>query len=159
MKNLIVFFLSTAILSIGACTQKVDIEADVEAMKSLTEEWVAAYNGGDLEGLVSLYTDDAIKVPPNMPTLEGKDAIRDDFNSFFEQNTAIENDGPSDEVIVCGDLAVVRGTYTGTFTPKVGGEPIPDTGRWVAFHKRQSDGSWKIYYEIWNSDSPLSGAQ
>ena len=159
MNKLIIFFLSVAILSIVACTQKIDIEADVEALKRVPQEWDAACNAGDVDGLMSLYTNDAIRLPPNSPALKGKDAIRDDFNSYFDQNTGIESGGTVDEVIVCSDLAVIRGTYTGTATPMVGGEPIRDTGRWVDFHKRQPDGSWKIYYSIWNSDLPIINTQ
>ncbi len=158
MRNVIVLFLGIAILSICSCTKKVDTEADVETIKSLTEEYDATLNAGDLDNWVSLYTDDALRMGPNMPTLVGKDAIHDFYQPFFEQN-AIDIKETCEEVIVCGDWAFVRGTYTYTITPKVGGEPSRDTGKWVAFHKRQPDGSWMIYRNIWNSDLLPSGGQ
>ena len=159
MKNLIVFFLGIAILSIGACSKKIDTEADVAAIKSLSEKYDATINSGDLDGLVSIYTDDVVYMQPNMPALVGKDALRDYFQYFFEQFTAIEMDLTTEEVIVCGDWAFARGTYTITFTPKVGGEPIQDTGKWMGFNKCQPDGSWKYYRGIHNSDLPPSDAQ
>ena len=149
MKNLIVFFLGIAILSIGACAKKIDTEADIEAIKNLTEEYDAIINSGDLDSLVSLYTDDAVRMSPNMPALVGKDAIRSVMQSSFEKYT-IDLKKTIEEVIVCDDLAFVRGTSTVTFTPKVGGEPIRHTGKWVTFNKRQPDGSWRIYRHIYN---------
>ena len=159
MKSLIVFFLGIAILSIGACAPKVETEADVAAIKKLHEEIDAAINAGDLDSFVSCFTDDAVRMPPNMPALVGKDAYRDMVQYFFEQNTGIEHDITTEEVIVCGDWAFARGTYTITFTPKAGGKPIRGIGKWMDIYKRQLDGSWKCYRNIYNSDLPPSGAQ
>ena len=158
MKNLIVFFLGIAILSMIACTTKVNTEADVEAVKNLTEEYDALVNAGDLDSWVSLYTDDAVRMPPNNPALVGKDAIRSVMQSSFEKYT-FDIKETAEEVIVAGDWAFARGTYTYTVTSKAGGEPIRDSGKWMAFHKRQPDGSWKIYCNIFNSDLPPSGTQ
>lgn len=158
MKNLIVFFLGLAILIIGSCTKKVDIEADIEAIKNLTEEYDAAINSGDLDSWMSLYADDAVRMQPNVPALFGKDSIRSVMQSFFE-NYTIDLKETNEEVIVAGDWAFARGTYNYTITPKVGGEPSRDSGKWVAFHKRQPDGFWKIYRNIFNSDLPPSDAQ
>ena len=158
MKNLIVFFLVIAILSIGACAKKIDFEADIEAIISLTEEYDAAVNSGDLDSWMSLFTDDAVRMPPNMPAVVGKDAIRSLQQSFFEMYT-FDIKETTDDIIIAGDWAFVRGAYIYTSTPKAGGEPIRNIGKWVAFHKRQRDDSWKCYRNIWNSDLPPSGAQ
>jgi len=158
MKNLIVFFLGITILSIGACTKKIDIEDDVEAIKNLTKEYDAIINSGDLDSWMSLYADDAVRMQPNMPALVGKDAIRNFYQPIFEQYV-IDINETCEEVIVCGDWAFVRGTYTYTMTPKVGGDPSLDSGKWIALHKRQSDGSWNIYRNIFNSDLPFSSVQ
>ena len=158
MKNLIVFFLGIAILSIGACTRKVDIEADIKAIKNLTEEYDAAINSGDLDSWMSFYADDAVRMQPNMPALFGKDSIRSVMQSFFE-NYTIDLKETTEEVIIAGDWAFAWGTYNYTITPKVGGEPSRDSGKWVTFDKRQPDGSWKCYRNIYNSNLPPSGVQ
>jgi len=158
MKNLIVFFLVVVLIAIGSCTSKVDTEADVAAIKSSTEEYDATLKAGDLDSWMSLYTDDAVRMPPNMPALVGKDAIRNFYQPILEQYV-IDINETCEEVIVCGDWAFIRGTYTYTMTPKVGGDPSLDSGKWIALHKRQSDGSWNIYRNIFNSDLPPSGAQ
>ena len=49
-------------------------------------------------------------------------------------------------------------TYEETLSPKAGGEPTKDSGKWLQIYRPQPNGSWKIYLEIWNSDQPLPGA-
>ena len=53
-----------------------------------------------------------------------------------------------------GDFAFVRGDFSATLTPKAGGEPTLDTGKWMGLWQRQADGSWKIAADIFNSDLP-----
>ena len=158
MKNLIVFFLGIAILSIGACTKKVDTEANVATIKSSLEKFDAALNASDLDGLMSCFTEDAVRMPPNTPALVGKEAIRNMFQSRFEHYTT-EVHNTSEEVIVCGDWAFVWGTHTVTFALKVGGESIRDNGKSITIWQRQTDSSWKLYSGIYNSDLQPSGAQ
>jgi len=125
----------------------------MEAMNRFTEAFDAAVNAGDLDAFLSLYKDDSIRMRPNEPALMGKGAISASYQLLFEQYN-IEVDNSTVEVQVFGNLAAVRGTYTVTETPKAGGEPIHDTGKWVAVRQRQPDGSWKELYAIWNSDLP-----
>ena len=57
---------------------------------------------------------------------------------------------------VHGDLGLTRCTYTLKATPKAGGETInamPD-GKALTLYGRQSDGSWKIVYDCFNSNVP-----
>jgi len=58
-------------------------------------------------------------------------------------------------VRVSGDLAVVRGTDTGTTAPKSGGEPVKYNLKWLTVLERQPDGTWKWIYEMWNDNDPL----
>lgn len=152
MKNLIVFFLGIAILSMIACTTRVNTEADVESIKSMLEKFDAALNASDLDGLMSCFTEGSVRMPPNKPALVGKEAIRDMFQSRFERVTT-DLHNTAEEVIVCGDWAFVRGTYIYTSTPIAGGEPSPQhIGKWITIWQRQPDGSWKLYRGIYNSD-------
>lgn len=159
MKKYFIPLIVLVLLAGTSCQEKIDTDADVEAIKITHDEYDATLNAGDLDSWMSLFTDSTIRMMPNGPALVGKDAIRDYFQSFFEQN-AVEIDGLIEEVIVCGDWAFTRGTYTYTITRKVGGELIQDdSGKWVAFNKRQPGGTWKYHRIIYNSDLPPSGGQ
>ena len=129
---------------------------DVAAIKNLDSKWNTAVNAGDAAALANLHTDDAIRMPPNQPAVVGKEAIQSSFQTIFEQFTGKLTLSP-EEVEVVGDWAFARGTYAGTRTPKAGGEPTEDNGKYLAIFLRQPDGSWKHYRGIWNSDKPLPG--
>jgi ketosteroid isomerase-like protein len=58
----------------------------------------------------------------------------------------------NEEVQVSGDLAFARGTYAATVTPKAGGEETFIDGKYMTILKRQTDGSWKIHRDIFNSN-------
>ena len=61
-----------------------------------------------------------------------------------------------EDVKVYGDLGLTRCTYTLKLTPKAGGETInamPD-GKTLSLFERQSDGSWKMVYDCFNSSAP-----
>lgn len=131
------------------------VEADLEAISDLREEYVAAYDAGNLERVVINFTDDAMLMPPNEPAAAGYEAIESWFQGAFEEFTA-ELTVSSEEVEVAGEWAFDRGTYTATFTPKAGGEPTEENGNYIAILKKQPDGSWKIALDIWNSDRPVA---
>ncbi|MFQ5889195.1 MAG: YybH family protein [Gemmatimonadota bacterium] len=130
-------------------------EADVEAISALLERWDGALDDRDVEGLLSLYAGDPVAMPPNEPALIGAEAIRSWLQAFFEQGV-LEADLWTDEIQVAGDLAYGWGTYGLTVTPGAG-QPLTDSGKWVAIFQRQPDGSWKAARNMWNSDNSLPG--
>lgn len=130
----------------------VDAEADVAAIRALLDEWYAAYNSGDADKLVSLYSDDALIMGYGEPTQVGKEAILASFKEGFEKYDLHVDNGIIEDVRVSGDLGMARGTDYGTMTPKDGGEPIKGNVRWVAVYERQADGTWKTICEISNKN-------
>jgi uncharacterized protein (TIGR02246 family) len=129
----------------------VDVEADVEAIKKITDDFNAAINAGNIDKLVSLYTDDAVRIPPNKPALVGKEAIRSLFQEQLDQFT-VQNEGVIVDLKVSGDLAFVRGSWTSINTPKTGGEPLKYNGSFVSVIQKQPEGSWKVICNIWSNE-------
>jgi uncharacterized protein (TIGR02246 family) len=138
-----------------ACAQKVNDPADVQAIKDISAEWDKAWTAGNAETLASFYTADAIVMDPNKPASVGKDAMRASCEKYFDQFSD-ENSGVVEDVRVSGDLAVVRGTQETKSTPKAGGPSIQDKSKWINVLQRQKDGSWKIIWDIYNSDLPVA---
>ena len=133
----------------------VDIEADVEVLKNMLDEWMALYDAGDFEKLVSFfYAEDVVDMTDNEPILEGRDAM---LAAFKEEIGKFDTHGDIsvvEDVRVSGDLAMVRGNDSGTYTLKGGGEPTKYDSKWVAIFERQPDGTWKCICEIGNSNLP-----
>ena len=123
------------------------------AVRELTSSFDAAVNAQDIDAMMARYTDDAVRMNPNVPTAVGREAIRALFLEEWSVNEAAVMNSVSD-VRVSGDLAVSRGTWTATITPRDGGDPTEDRGKWSATLEKQPDGSWKSLWEIWSSDLP-----
>ena len=133
-------------------------EADAAAIDQVRERFAAAFNAGDAGAVAGLYTDDAMRMPPNEPAVVGREAILSRFEAEFAE-FAGQLANPAEEIHVAGDWAFLRGTYTMTLTPSAGGEPTQDTGKYLVVVQRQPDGTWLTKREIWNSDNPLPGEE
>jgi ketosteroid isomerase-like protein len=134
----------------------IDVEADVETLKNILDEWVVLYNAGELEKLATFfYAENAVGMNSNQPILEGREAILAGYKKSREQNDEYCDSSIYEDVRVFGDLAFVRGNDTGTITPKDGGEPIKFDEKWVCIFERQPDGTWKGIIVIGNSNLPL----
>ncbi len=149
------------LLFIASCTPVVmweaaETEADVEAINSLRDEFIGLDNASDAAGLASLYTNDAVLMPPNQAAVTGNQAIESWFQTTFDQFTT-EFTVASEELEVVGDWAFDWGAYMTALTPKAGGEPTEDRGKYIVILRKQVDGSWRIAHDIWNSDNPAPG--
>ena len=134
--------------AVGATTT----EADVDAVKRVREQAIAAINAGDLDAVAALLTDDIVWMPQEKPTSIGKEAFRLYWVALFEQ-FVFDRTLTHDEVIVAGDWAIHRSTLGGTVTPKAGGESLPLSSKAIDILRRQPDGSWKHARVIFNSNS------
>jgi uncharacterized protein (TIGR02246 family) len=157
MKVICFATLVLLLVVVGGCAQKVNNPGDIEAIKKLAADWDNAYKAGNVDGLLAIYTSDVVRLGSNEAAGVGADALRASFQSYFDVYKA-ENHSPVEDVRVSGDLAVARGLYTGTSTPRAGGTPINEKGKWASAYQRQADGSWKIFWDIGNSDLPAVDA-
>ncbi len=152
---LVVCGIIALFLFIYSC-KKQDTEADIAAIKDVLNQYVVACNTGDFDLWISLWADNGVQMPPDENSVIGKEQIRDANKPGFDQMnldiaiTSIEN------IKVYGDLGISHCNYTLAVTPKAGGEKIiavPD-GKALGVYERQSDGSWKILYDCFNSNVP-----
>ncbi len=162
LSTVVLLFVAIAVIACEPAAEqpepqeKATAEADLEALNKLREEFVSVHNANDASTLATLYTDEAVLMPPNEQAATGKQAIESWFQTSFDQFTA-ELTLSAVELQVAGDWAFERGTYTISLTPKADGESIEDTGKYVVISQKQADGSWKLASDIWNSDKPLAG--
>ena len=108
---------------------------------SLIEEFGKYFSSGDVDGLLSLYEDDAV-VPTEQGVIKGKDAIRTWLQGFVDSGAKLTF-GAS-VVLETGDIALTHNVWT-----------MPDGGGGVTAEvlRKQTDGTWK--YVV---DNPVGGA-
>ena len=129
---------------------------DVEALIALEQTVVNAFKAGEIDPMAALYPVDVVLMPPNEPALEGKEAALEWIQGLYDAFSIDEFTSPLEDVQVSGDMGVSRGTFSWSLTPKAGGDPVVDNGKFVVLWRREPDG-WKRTVVIWNSDNPPFG--
>ena len=150
-----VFLLLLLSLSTACQSRVTDTRAADEAtIRQLDDEWSKSVATRDAERVISYYADDAVVMPPNIPTLAGKDAIRTLWRSMLE--SPLFSGGwkaTKVEVAQSGDLAYLSGNYEFKEQDPAG-NPITDKGKYLVVWKKQADGNWKCVANMFNSDLP-----
>lgn len=117
---------------------------DDAAIRRTLGELEERINRGDL-GFVDVFTRDAVVVAPDTPDVVGYDAIRALYAQTLAQVSLMVH-FTTEEIVVNGDLAFERGSYTLKITDKTSGRVVQDVvNRHIHMMKRQPDGSWKTW--------------
>jgi uncharacterized protein (TIGR02246 family) len=133
--------------------QHADIKNEENAVRQADMDWSKAAASKDVDKVVSFYAEDGAIYAPNAPVAAGRPAIKVEWTGMVNLPGFGVNWVPSRvEVARSADIAWSTGTYT--MTSSMPGTPGTDHGKYVAVWKKQSDGSWKVEADIFNSDLP-----
>ncbi len=119
-----------------------DTASDEAAILEIWSTYSTARVAGDAETWLGLWDEEGIRMPPGRPAV--------DFATFAPGTPARFENGPEsmridpEEVVVMGDWAFSRGTYTVNESYE---------GKFLTIFRRQDDGSWGIYRDAFNSNS------
>lgn len=144
MTNLRLALFAAIALLLGPLTASAaDNTAEAEVRGALTQ-WMADFNDGKADKVCNLFAPDLRSNFRGQPenTFETlctqlRKSLKDEARSF-SYGLVIE------EIMVSGDIAVVRLVWTLTIRPKGGGAPIVSEERGLDVFRKQADGSWKI---------------
>jgi uncharacterized protein (TIGR02246 family) len=111
--------------------------------------WLDAFNGGDAAGVVGQYGQNARLLPPSSDIVEGRDALLQFVQGFLATGAKLSFE--LIKVYETPDVCTAVGRYEMTF-PAGGGGPERDLGKYIEVWVRQSDGSWLIEDDMFNSN-------
>lgn len=161
MKNSSVATIVLCMLSLGvACRSRgddsvgQDPESEKAAIEALMAKYVSGYESQDVESFVSVFADDAVRMPPNGPVVRGGEAIRNYYQDWFEKESLDVKLEPV-EIKVAGDWAYAWGNYVATVTSAETEDSRTDRGKWLNIYSKGADGNWRFHRNIWNSDLPV----
>jgi ketosteroid isomerase-like protein len=129
-----------------------DVAAERDLLLKRDAEWaIAASEGRDLERVLSYWTDDAIVMPPGLPAVTGKRALRE----YVEASMHIPGfriTWTSTDVTFSPDrnLAYMFGTNSIDMNGP-DGTPMRIDGRAVTIWRKDPDGEWRCAVDIWNA--------
>ena len=126
------------------------------AVEAIFAKYAASLSAGDADGWATLWVEDGVQMAPDAPPVFGKSQIRENLRGLLAQ-FRFDMRIRTEEVRTADDWAFARGMYSAILTPKAGGSQIPIDGKFLTIFARQSDGAWKIYRDIFNSNVRLRG--
>ncbi|MBI1777507.1 MAG: nuclear transport factor 2 family protein [Proteobacteria bacterium] len=122
-------------------------ESSVEseaAIRFALETWTTAFNTGDTAKVCDLFARDLVASYQGQPE-RGHEAICALLmKSLTDTSRAYRYSLDLKEIIVSGDLAAVRLTWTLEIDPKNGGPKLVNVEPGLDIFRRQADGSWRI---------------
>jgi ketosteroid isomerase-like protein len=133
-----------------------EVAAVRQAVDSSNTRFQNALTGADTAALTAAYTDDAQLLPPNAKAAHGPDDIMKVWGGLFGAFTVQAASLKTDDLVVSGDYAIETGSYEMTLQPKGKTNSMKDTGKYIVVWKKQADGTWKMFRDIWNSDMPAA---
>ena len=120
-----------------------------------TAELLSAVNASDADRCAAVWAADGVLMPPHHPSVHGRQAIVQHFRNLFSRSK-FRFTFTSSDIHLAGDTALERVTYTAAIWPGDDDGSIEDAGKGLHVYLREPDGSWKLVYDIWNSDRPVA---
>ncbi len=124
-----------------------DPETDsiIKEMKTITNTMVQAFNAGNVDKLLSYYTDDGIRLPDQVKAAIGKDALRELQMRELKENVKIQSFKELDKnVYVCGDYVFETGKVVISLSKPNTRFLLSDWLNYITIWSRQPDSSLKI---------------
>jgi len=127
----------------------VDLEAERARLGAADERYTAVMNAGDVEGIVSLYAEDATRWSPDGPATSGPEAMR----AFAERVASMPGFALTArrlrlDVSAGGDMGYTVNELELTVKGE-DGEPDVERLRDVHFWRKGPGGVWRIVEDVW----------
>jgi len=149
-KIILIFIITITCIIIISCGEKPDQSI---ILKKTINQFYDAIENGDGEKRADMFTKNAMMMPNHWKLVQGKSAIRDVILSGTRMVFKIK-DLDRLELSKSDSMAYSVNSYFYTYHPE-GQEPVWHKTKNVHIWKLQTDGSWKLHLDIWNSDEPL----
>ncbi len=129
-----------------------NLESERAALMQTSRDWARTAASGDLEATLSFWSDDAIVMPPGLPAVVGKPAIRE----FLRQTSAIPGFSITWEperatVSNDADLGFMVERNRVTFAEATGAVR-EQFGKAVTVWRKDATGAWKCVVDTWNEN-------
>ncbi len=153
------WFVRLAVISVAitlnGCAPEINplSEDDLAAIRDGAErEIVEATLAEDWDRFAAGFTEDAIRMPPNEPLHEGREAIRQWTEATWGPLTTTDFSMTVRDVDGYGDLAYAWGAYSATVEVPGMPEPLQDIGKYLVVLRKQQDSQWLVSVAMFNSD-------
>jgi ketosteroid isomerase-like protein len=122
-------------------------DQDIRGILDVSDRFPDMFMNRRFDTLASIYTEDAMVMPPGHGSVTGLKEI-EEFLGSFPPLTEFEN--VVDEIDGAADVAYVRGHFRMVMVPEPGADPVEEQGQYLEIRRKQPDGSWLLSHDIFN---------
>ena len=148
--------LASILVGVAACSpteqKQIDTASDRAAITKIDHAHATAYVSGDIDSIAAEFAEDAVLMPPDAPTVTGRDGIRKYFAMGMANVKPGESESFDDYVVeVSGDVGWSAGHS------KVTG-PEGSTvwsGKFIGIWRKKNN-RWLATRQIWTNDPVAS---
>lgn len=129
-----------------------NLEKEHSELLRRDEEWsLLASKGGDVDGIVSYWTEDAVVMPPGQPKIVGREALRQyvaesmkipGFRITWKSSDPVLSPDGRMAYMLAENTVSMRGPDGTTMV-------IP--GRALTIWRKDPDGQWRCAVDMWNA--------
>jgi ketosteroid isomerase-like protein len=153
------YLMFITVLIFTACQSKTKTTSDdINTIRNLSDQSIAAVRAKDINNIISIYSSDAIEMPPNEPIAVGIEAIKKGWELWFSDTTLLYEKFietvDNIQVSSSGDLGYVR-TTSHIFIKTTNG--IIENKEKTIYIYKKIEGAWKCIIAIWNDNKPMEG--
>jgi len=146
----IAFILTLVILGLSLGCQQQGASASKVELGQMNRDFAAALNAKDAKMAASLYTEDAVLIPPGEALVRGRANIEAYWKAAIESGGVRDVSVETIDAQSSGALGYEIGTFALTANGP-NGEAVKDKGRYIELLKRGPDGKWYSTAGIWNA--------
>ena len=116
--------------------------------------WLKAYETRDVSKAVAFMDERGSMLSPYTPIATGRDAVSKLMaTEFAVRDMKLKWHADAAGLARSGELGYTSGSYDVSFT-EAPGKAGSDKGKYLTLWRKQTDGSWKVLFDIYNSDLP-----
>jgi ketosteroid isomerase-like protein len=151
MKDFILVLIGS-IITISCNRSAPDLPAEETALRKTDSSWSAlAKQGGDVDKIVSYWSDDAVVLAPGQPAVKGKEALKKMVtDSKNIPGFSISWRSSDIEFSPDGKMAYMYGENLMAMNDS-SGKQLNIPGRAYTIWRKEADGNWKCVVDIWNN--------
>ncbi len=146
------FALPLIILALAAfgCENSTDTADAEEKIRASWSDFIDSWNKMDAPGVVEIYMEDALNVPPGMDAWNGKAELEEFYSSLFNDHLSSHYTHEIKSLEISNNSAVEYGEFT------VEWERLDEStwtfrGRSMTHWVKTDDGDWKIKTFVFNN--------
>ena len=131
---------------------------DETAIRRVMSSYEGALNASDTAGVMPLYTEDGVFMPPNNQSAVGKAAVRTAYDAVFKAITLKVKFTIAELVVMSPEWAFVRTNSAGTNKINSTGAVSAEGNQELFIFNKGADGKWRIARYSFSSTNPPAGS-